>query len=210
MNKVRMTTLCATVLVGSWFAASLPAAAATTVITFDNLVSGDIAANDYNGVVFTGASVLTQNDSLNAPFPPESPPNVVFDYLDGTITLDFTANVSAIGAFITGNTNITETIFNGTTVLGTVDTGGANYIGSGGGAPNDFLNLSSTTNITSAVFTNGEGVPNTFTMDNVTIVGDAITQNGVPEPATWALMLMGFGGLGAVLRSGRKAAVSAV
>jgi hypothetical protein len=27
---------------------------------------------------------------------------------------------------------------------------------------------------------------------------------GVPEPATWALMLMGFGGMGAMLRRGRR------
>jgi hypothetical protein len=32
---------------------------------------------------------------------------------------------------------------------------------------------------------------------------------GVPEPATWALMLMGFGGLGAVLRRRRQAALAA-
>ena len=33
-----------------------------------------------------------------------------------------------------------------------------------------------------------------------------ITGGGVPEPASWALMLTGFGGLGAVLRSRRKLA----
>lgn len=32
---------------------------------------------------------------------------------------------------------------------------------------------------------------------------------GVPEPATWGLMLMGFGGLGAMVRGRRKAAVAA-
>jgi hypothetical protein len=30
------------------------------------------------------------------------------------------------------------------------------------------------------------------------------TNGGVPEPATWALMLLGFGGLGAALRSARR------
>jgi hypothetical protein len=32
----------------------------------------------------------------------------------------------------------------------------------------------------------------------------AISNGGVPEPATWALMLMGFGGLGTAVRSRRK------
>jgi len=43
--------------------------------------------------------------------------------------------------------------------------------------------------------TNGYSV-----IDNASFNGGA-----VPEPATWAMMLMGFGGLGAMLRSRRKA-----
>jgi hypothetical protein len=33
--------------------------------------------------------------------------------------------------------------------------------------------------------------------------------SGVPEPATWAMMLMGFAGIGTMLRTGRKQAVTA-
>jgi hypothetical protein len=33
--------------------------------------------------------------------------------------------------------------------------------------------------------------------------------SGVPEPASWAMMLVGFGGVGAMLRGARKQAVSA-
>ena len=35
------------------------------------------------------------------------------------------------------------------------------------------------------------------------------TAGGVPEPGTWAMMLLGFGGLGAILRRRRGMAASA-
>jgi hypothetical protein len=40
-----------------------------------------------------------------------------------------------------------------------------------------------------------------------TLVGTPITR-GVPEPASWALLLMGFGGLGAMMRRRRSLAVA--
>jgi hypothetical protein len=43
-------------------------------------------------------------------------------------------------------------------------------------------------------------------LDNVSVRGDAV--RGVPEPATWALMLTGFAGAGAVLRRRAKAAAA--
>ena len=41
------------------------------------------------------------------------------------------------------------------------------------------------------------------------INGAPVTGGGAPEPATWGLMLMGFGGLGAMLRRRRSAALTA-
>ena len=49
--------------------------------------------------------------------------------------------------------------------------------------------------------------PVRFYADFVTI--RAVTEAAVPEPATWSLMLMGFGGLGAVLRRRRALPSSA-
>lgn len=45
----------------------------------------------------------------------------------------------------------------------------------------------------------------TARLDNVAMAANA----GVPEPATWALMIMGFGGAGAALRR-RRVAVAAI
>ena len=49
--------------------------------------------------------------------------------------------------------------------------------------------------------TNGDN----FFVDNKVVVGTG----AVPEPATWAMMLVGFGGLGAAMRSRRKLAAAA-
>ena len=43
-----------------------------------------------------------------------------------------------------------------------------------------------------------------------TSVFDVSFSNGVPEPATWAMMLVGFGGLGAAMRGSRRKQSSAV
>jgi hypothetical protein len=45
-------------------------------------------------------------------------------------------------------------------------------------------------------------------VDNFAITprGGALPEGGVPEPATWAMMLLGFGGAGAALRRRRAAA----
>ena len=171
--------------------ACLPAAYATTVITFDDIPEGTIASSQYNGVVIAGASVPPEASQLTPFSPPVSGSNVVYDYLDGTITLNFTTAVDSVGAFVTGNRPITLTAFDGATVLGTTTLPAANYVGAG--TPNLFLELSFAS-ITSATFSNGDGTPDTFTIDNLTVGGD-ITTN-VPEPGNMGLLIAGLGVLG--------------
>jgi hypothetical protein len=46
------------------------------------------------------------------------------------------------------------------------------------------------------VFTSNQ---NSFEFDNIGALA-----SGVPEPATWAMMLLGFGGIGFMLRNGKR------
>jgi hypothetical protein len=48
-----------------------------------------------------------------------------------------------------------------------------------------------------------DGLPPIAALDNVSLTG------GVPEPATWAMMLVGFGGLGALIRRRRSLVAAA-
>lgn len=52
----------------------------------------------------------------------------------------------------------------------------------------------------------GDASGNDFGVDNITVSTGTI---GVPEPASWALMIVGFGGVGASLRNRRRTAVAA-
>ena len=54
----------------------------------------------------------------------------------------------------------------------------------------------------------GEGWANNTGVGLVTVSG--LTTGGVPEPATWAMMMLGVFGLGAMLRARRKAEVAAL
>lgn len=41
-------------------------------------------------------------------------------------------------------------------------------------------------------------------MDNLLITDNAIAAPGVPEPAAWALLILGFGAVGAGMRTRRR------
>jgi hypothetical protein len=49
---------------------------------------------------------------------------------------------------------------------------------------------------------------NDFAFDDVSLVGPAPQSEGVPEPSTWAMMLLGFGAAGVVIRRSRKKALA--
>jgi hypothetical protein len=77
-----------------------------------------------------------------------------------------------------------------------------------GGAPSGDGNQSQGFTI---VYTFGPEAVNkiTFTSDTNAFEFDKLAGTEVPEPATWAMMLMGFGGIGALLRRRRQGAAFA-
>src|SRR5262249_30051483 len=159
-----------------------------------NLPDFTVVTNQFPGVSFTGAQVLTNGSSLNSQFfPPVSDSKVVYDFQNGTITATFTptptGGINSVGAFVTGNTSITESVFRGSTLLGSTSTGAANFVGAGTGLPpNIFLSISNF-GITKAVFTNNLGSGNTFTLDDFTFTRSTIAHDppvAVPAPTIGA------------------------
>jgi hypothetical protein len=63
---------------------------------------------------------------------------------------------------------------------------------------------SSTSAVLSLTDLNESGPYNDFVLDDI-----SFSTAGVPEPATWAMMLIGFAGLGAAIRSRRKPVAAA-
>ena len=80
----------------------------------------------------------------------------------------------------------------------------------GNSASSGFFGLVSATPFTSIVITNNltGGYMSTMGMDNFITNGVGSVNPGVPEPATWAMMIMGFGLMGAAMRRQPKVKVA--
>ena len=196
----RMTWVGLFVCMGSpVIAYAAPGAKTSTTLGFDGVPDLSLNIDDF-GVTFAGAQVLACGASLNCgPFPPFSGKNVVYDAPNlgsGVITATFdihvTGRVDKVSARITGNRNVTMTAFNANGgVLGSMQTGGPNYVGSGSGLPpNILLEIESTSDAIAKVVFHDSG--NTYTIDDFafrgamqTVVLDPghgqILKNGVPQ-----------------------------
>jgi hypothetical protein len=125
------------------------------------------------------------------------------DNFDIVVQDPFNISWPAMGAYVTGSDVVYADFYEYDPDLGdnrlfaTLQTDSANFEGSGG-TPNVFLQLGfgEPRFLTLAHFYSSTP----FSIDDVTI-GRADVGPGIPEPGAWALMTLGFAGVGAALRS---------
>jgi len=140
---------------------------AQTSITFDTLNDGDLVTNQYSGLTFSNARVLTSGFSLNdLDFPAHSGANAITD-ASGPISIAFSAPVSTFSGYFTHVQPITITAFDGTgNQLATTTSSKNNAAVSGDGSvPNELLSLAAG-NIAKVIIT-GSPSGNSVVMDDL-------------------------------------------
>jgi PEP-CTERM motif len=188
--------------IAAFAAATIASPASAVVINFDNLGNGVQVTNQYPGVIFSsqaGSRILTTAQNLGS-----STPNFICSAAVGgsincvdDVYLDFTTAVSGLSFVSVGDNNVGDVgdvrVFAGATLLGTVD-----IIVDGVFATPHVINLSAFAGITRieiARITDGGGLG----YDDFTFTVGAVN-GAVPEASTWAMMLAGFGAIGAAMR----------
>ncbi len=117
----------------------------------------------------------------------------------GHIAFDFATAVNGVGAFSNNIDYGRVRLFSGTGLTGT-------FLGEAQFGPGAFGGLTSAVGARSAEFTcdfNGDMACGVYDLQFGTFAGSAVS--AVPEPATWALAIVGFGVVGAGLRHRRRA-----
>jgi hypothetical protein len=209
--------------------ASSPAFAATNLITNGSFETGDFTGWTYSGVTPSGfpAVIIPYNSSsgypngaFGEPIPPDnsaspSPDPVgnnaayfvadgaseslsqVVHLLPGLYTIGFSVYVPLNGFNNQGNATFTGTIAGVNLANFTVDAS----------TPQVWVHYAGVANITTEgdylstfAFASAQGAAGDFVVDRAYIVAG----NAIPEPSAWALMILGFGGVGASLRVRRN------
>jgi hypothetical protein len=192
-------------LIGGVAALAASQASAATVVNFDDLTGNGTLADGYHGITWNGA--WNYYDSPQYPYTPASGLERIFNnsIILGPPTdagFSFSAPVVFNGAAFSGypNTDVSFDLYLGATLVHT----------SSSLAPTStpaFLS-SGYSGLVDRVVIRDAGpadVLGSFVVDNVTF-GPA---GSVVEPAAWAMLLVGFTGLGALLRSRRNAPLPA-
>ncbi|TRW18128.1 Npun_F0296 family exosortase-dependent surface protein [Glacieibacterium frigidum] len=163
-------------------------AAATLLGTAANAVTYTIDFNDLTAPGFTGSFSVLPTSVGGIAAAPNSTPFLVVPSdgasASGTATFTSTNRITAFSFdWGTPDDYNTLTFRNGATVV-------ASFTGAGLGAGNYAYTFTDAQNVTSVDFTSSNRA---FEIDNVGVTA-------VPEPATWALLLVGFGMVGVAAR----------
>ena len=157
----------------------LPAVLHTQTFQFNNSAGGFAATKVY----------ITQTD-ITAPF------KSFYSTFSGNAARGF-------GGTITAYVDTANGSFNTSTAIGSINlaTCGATSCAISGDATSGQFALPNAPYAITHVY-------DVFTNNGGTSSPSAITNVAIPEPGTWALMIMGFGGAGAMLRRSRRVAVA--
>jgi len=169
----------------------------TTVVIAVAALAGAAAANSAaaNAVVFEGYDYTG--------VPPEVTSDGAVIDIENTGSVAFT-DVSVTGSYLGGSEDFGALAAGATTGQFYLGDNESTTPGSDGSAT---VTITIGTNVYSGTFTDVLGDLDVDTP--LTIQIGSIATSSVPEPATWALMLAGFAGLGAMVRSRRKATLTA-
>jgi hypothetical protein len=186
------------------------ASAAVTVLTFEGIASNTPVGNFYAPEYTFSASTLALVDSEaggTGNFANEPSPNTIFFFTGSeTPILNVTNGFdTGFSFFYTSSTAATVSVFsglNGTgTLLGTIDLNAQYNQNCGGDPSGDFCNFTNAgvAFAGTAYSIDFGGTAGQTGYDDITF-GSAVAGGAVPEPATWAMMLAGFGMIGFAAR----------
>lgn len=196
----------AAILTAMALAGASPAAAA--IIDFDDLSgSGDLIENGYAGLGWENVYVLNPDDAPTSGYQKAIVSGTRIAYSG----YDLPASITGLGAYVfdsgwftaafNDGLTITARGFDGDTLVHersfTVDTKGpSQQVFKWGG-------------ISRVTFTAEGGTDQFFDMSGTNFAVDSLGIAAVPEPATWAMMVLGFAMAGAAIRRRRAVAVPA-
>jgi hypothetical protein len=168
-------------------AGAAPLTAGTITLDFEGFSDSTSLTTQYPGLTFTNTTIITAGISLNEfEFPPRSGSNVAFDD-GGPIFISFDNPILSFGGYFTYAEPLTLAAFDSTStqVATAVSLFSNNEALSGdlGSSPNEFLQVSFASGISSVTITGNPG-GGSFVTDDATCT----TASEVPEPSTLVLL----------------------
>jgi hypothetical protein len=166
-------------------------------IYFEGFPDSTVLTNQYAGLSFSNAIILTAGIGLNEfELPPHSGSNVAFDN-NAPIAITFSSSVTSFSGHFTYIEPLTILAFDAAShQVGEASSAFSSndaLFGDPGSSPNEFLSISSLRGISSVTIT-ADPLGNSFAMDDITYTP------AVPEPHLVFLSLIGFVAIAAFRR----------